>query len=174
MRLLSEQQRTPQSAAALREDLLSRSEPGRLRAAYELSRRAEGVSVLLEVLSFPHVSTSVRRTAAYGVIASRVSADQWGTLLPGSGADGPAAIHGTAKVLHTQSSTGVDGDDHHARAAGSAATVGPPIHTGDCMRHVVHRCQLLGLGDGEWMTASAIRTIDGFDSEMLLAATGNH
>lgn len=111
-------------------ELHALSEPRRLRAAYALAREEGGKEVLRKVLCLPDVSTSVRRTAAYGLIASR-SKD--------------VAI-GRCKLVR---------EDEEGRGWGGRGS-----------------CALKGPDDGEWVSAATIRSVDGFDSEMLLAATG--
>jgi len=144
--------------------LSSAAEPERLCAAYALARSAPGAVALLAAMLSPESSTSVRRTATYGCVASgAVDASTLERLV----AQSSRVRVGTEDEAE---GAAADGDSVRTEAAGQpllARENGPADgYDGRAWRPV-------GSGraastDG-WMAACVVREADGFDAECMMA-----
>ena len=155
---------------ALRSTLYEATEPGRMRAAYELAAAAEGRSVLREAMCARHASTSVRRTAMYGAVAA--GAIDRATLV--AIADECSGVDATAEEeaqvpVHA---TGSDGDGEGGSDGSGSDATGPRAGESGADEAAATAAELKTGGErgSDWLSAAAVRGHDGFDAELLLAA----
>ena len=150
--------------------LLTAAEPTRLCAAYALAQLpgAVGVASLLDALTADGVSTSVRRTALYGLISAgaRAPSDALTALVlqqPRPAADTTAAQEAAPRA---------DASPPLPAASGNRAiepadpSLGMPIHDSvdPILSMPIH-------DSSRWISASSVRVHEGYDAECLLAAT---
>lgn len=136
----------------------SSAEPTRLRAAYELGEGgAAGATALLQVLADATASTSVRRTAMYGLVAAR------GLTMDGL----PPVLMGRCPPEHPSASSPPTSELH-------GAAEGKSMDTAEGRAGAEGVDPILRLSappDPErWLSASLLRSVEGFDAECLLAA----
>ena len=129
----------------------------RLRAAYELGEGgAAGATALLQVLADATASTSVRRTAMYGLVAAR------GLTMDGL----PPVLMGRCPPEHPSASSPPTSELH-------GAAEGKSMDTAEGRAGAEGVDPILRLSappDPErWLSASLLRSVEGFDAECLLA-----